>query len=601
MSRKVAAAALPALLALLVFASLWRADFITFDDIDYLTRNAVVQRGVTLDGLRWAATTFRSSNWHPLTWISHMVVTGAFGLDPAWHHLANVLLHAGVVMAWALFLAAATGEPGLALACALLFAVHPLRVEPVAWVSERKEVLSAFFCMLTLLAWLRHLRRPSPGRYALAAAFFALALLSKPMAVTLPFALVLLDRWPLGRFGRLESAGGVLRSLAEKAPLVALSAAASAVTVIAQASHGALAPAAGLPVGIRLANALASIGVYLRQTAWPGGLDIIYRHRGMPGLPWLAASGLAVAAVTAWGVNARRRHPHLLVGWLWFLGMLAPVLGVIQVGSQAHADRYTYLPHLGLLAAVVWLAWAWATTSARRRAMVLATALLALSWAVLSIRQEAHWMTSRRLFSRSVALDPGNHAARANLGTTAWLAGDHPGARKIFDELVRLDPGNTEGHYFLGLLAAEEDDYRAAEECYRRAIKADPTNHFAWNNLGTVLLRLGRRAEAREMFRESVRLRPEAGENWAGYLNLGAVLVESGETAQGRRVLLALVAADPAQADAWYWLGETSLRTGDWPRAEEEFSRAIRERPGHAEAHYGLGLALERQSSRPAR
>jgi tetratricopeptide (TPR) repeat protein len=595
MKRTLAAASLVALLALLVFAPLWRAEFITFDDIDYLTRNAAVQRGLTLDGVRWAATTFRSSNWHPLTWISHMAVAEAFGLDPAWHHLASVVLHALVVLAWALFLASATGELALSAAAAGLFAVHPLRVEPVAWVSERKEVLAAFFCMLTLLAWVRHLRRPSPGRYALVTACFALALLSKPMAVTLPFWLVLLDRWPLGRFGRLESGGGVARSLAEKTPLLALSAAASVVTVLAQSSHGALAPTAELPVGVRLANAVAAVGAYLRQTAWPAGLDIIYRHRGMPDVPALVLAAAVTAAVTAWAIRRRRSHPFLLVGWLWFLGTLVPVLGLVQVGNQSHADRYTYLPHLGLLAAGAWGAWAWAGgMAARRRIVAVAAALLTAGWIVASVAQESHWMSSRRLFSRSVALDPGNHLSAANLGTALWLAGEYDAAERIFTGLVAADPVNTEGHYFLGLLAAERGDYPAALAEYRRAVEVDPSNQFAWNNMGTVLLRLERREEALEAFRESVRLRPEPHENWAGYLNLGAVLVESGDTAGGRRVLSELVAADPGQAEAWYWLGETSLRGGEWEVAAAEFGRAVAGKRAYAPAHFGLGLSLER-------
>src|SRR5262245_25053742 len=329
---------------LAVYADVRTHGFENFDTPVYLTGNRMVLAGYTLAGVRWAFTTFATGNWHPLTWLSLMDDVTWFGLDPAAHHLASVALHAATSALLLAFLWRATGRLWPSLLAAALFALHPMHVEPVAWTAQRKDVLSTLFLVLTLLAYLHYVERPGRARLALVLGCFALGLLAKPMLVSVPFLLLALDDWPLAR-------SGARRLVIEKAPFFALAAATAAVTLVAQHSAGAVGDLERFPVGLRFANAAVSVLVYLRKTAWPSDPAVFYPHPGsIPVWQWLGAC-VVLAAATAAAWHERARRPWLLVGWLWFGVALVPVIGIVQVGRQGLADRYSYVPHIGLFVA----------------------------------------------------------------------------------------------------------------------------------------------------------------------------------------------------------------------------------------------------------
>ncbi|MBI5071150.1 MAG: tetratricopeptide repeat protein [Deltaproteobacteria bacterium] len=479
--------------------------FLSFDDPQYLLENAMVRRGLTWAGAAWAFGTLHFSNWHPLTWLSHMLDVELFGLDAGAHHLVSAGLHAANAALLFLVLRGLTGATWRSLAVAALFAAHPLRVESVAWVAERKDLLSALFGLATLGAWRRHAERPGLARYLLAVAAFAASLMAKPMWVTLPFVLLLLDLWPLQRW-----AGSPLPAdpecpslprlplgalLLEKVPLLLLSAASSAITVIAQSRGGAV---AGLEVGpgTRVANALLSCARYLSKSFWPADLAAFYPFpRALPA--WqVGLAALLLAALTGLAVWRARTSPWLLVGWLWFLGTLVPVLGLVQVGGQAMADRYTYLPAIGLLVALAWELPRLA--GARPAAVVAAAALLALGLA--TARQLAFWRDDVALFSHALAATgPENARARGLLAVGLLRAGRRAEARAEALVALHTEPGSARLWLTLGMACAELGQVREAREALRAALERDPRLAGAWLLLGRVERAGGDVAEVRRI------------------------------------------------------------------------------------------------------
>jgi tetratricopeptide (TPR) repeat protein len=477
--RPAAAAALAAVLVTLaVFAPAVGNGFIDlYDDGPYLLDNAVVKRGLTLEGIGWAFTRAHSNNWHPLTWMSHMLDVELFGLDPRGHHLGNVLLHAANAGLVVLLLVSLGLGPVTAALAGLAFGVHPLRVQSVAWVAERKDVLSALFGLLTLLAYLRWARRPTKGGYLAALGLFVLGLLSKPMLVTLPAVMLLLDWWPLDRLGtRAAGEGGWRRVVVEKLPFFGLATLAVIPTLLAQ--RAATAQGGRWPIGIRLGNAAVSAVSYLGKLAWPRDLAVFYPHPG-EGLSTVAAvaAAAALAVITVAAILFARRAAWLLMGWLWYLGMLLPVSGILQAGAQGMADRYTYLPAIGLLLVLA----AGAEALLRRvparqlRFALGGAALLAVAALALATRAEVEvWRDSRTLFRRAYAVT-GPNAVAANA---------------------------------LGILAAREGRLDEALRLYQEAVAADPDFAVARQNLAAILLATGRGAEALPHAAAAVRLDP---------------------------------------------------------------------------------------------
>jgi Flp pilus assembly protein TadD len=546
------AAALLSVLVLFVYAQTAGFDFIFYDDRDYIVENPAVRDGLSTAGARWALTAFRSSNWHPLTWLSLMADVSLFGPRPGPMHLVNVLLHALTTVTLFLVLLAMTGAFAASFLTAALFAVHPLHVESVAWIVERKDVLSGFLFALFLAAWLGYLRRPGAGRYLLAAACLVLGLSAKPMLVSAPLVILILDGWPLGRLrpgpdGRF----GWRRPLLEKAPLVLPVAAVSAVTWLVQSRSGALAPWEDLPLSQRLANAVVSVEAYLSKTVWPAGLIVFYPHPRATLGGWRVAGAVALlAGLTALAWRWRRSRPWLAAGWLAWLVMLLPVIGLVQVGSQGMADRYTYLPLVGLFLAVSWSLVEGLDTPRRRWAAAGAATAVIVALTTTARFQTAHWRSTLALFSHAAAVQPDNRVARwyhasalldagrvqeglAEYGLVMEWWPDDPSilhdygrfimergreeeARTVFERIVRLEPGHAMARFRLGLLAARRGDLPEAEAFFREVTRLDPGYAPAHLNLAVALREQGRPDEARAEFDRAESLQPGVASGGSG-------------------------------------------------------------------------------------
>ncbi|MGP8201202.1 MAG: tetratricopeptide repeat protein [Limisphaerales bacterium] len=488
-----------------VFGQTLTHEFINYDDFDYVYENPIVARGLTFKGIVWAFTRVHSNNWHPLTWLSHMLDCQVYGLHPGGHHLTNVLLHTATVIALFLVLRQMTGALWRSAFVAAVFAIHPLRVESVAWVAERKDVLSGLFFMLTVGAYVRYARRPwSFARYGLVVLLFAMGLMCKPMVITLPVVLLLLDYWPLHRLESRKLSGLAL----EKLPLLALSAASCVITVLAQT--GAFQSIEKVSLPLRFGNALVTCMVYLGQMVWPAGLALFYPypHQGFPaGEVALAGTLLAGLSVVVW--QERRRQPWLLTGWVWYLVMLLPVLGIIQVGAQAHADRYTYLPQIGIYMAVTWLAAEWGMKWRNGRAAfaVVMPAILAVLM-VCAWKQTSHWQDNESLWIHSLTCTTDNYLAHYNLALSYNKQGRLDEAIEQYQKTLQIQPDHAECHYSLGVALAQKGRLEEAITHYQQALQITPGNAKAHLNLGVAFVQKGRVAGAIAQFQQALRIEP---------------------------------------------------------------------------------------------
>ncbi len=503
--------------------------FVTFDDPGYVRDNPIVVDGLTADGVARAFGEARMANWHPLTWVSHMLDVELFGMDAGAHHLVNVALHALNAALLFLALRALAGGTWRPLVVAALFALHPLRAESVAWISERKDVLSGTFWMLALLAWAHHARAPSPRRLALVATAYALGLLAKPMVVTLPVVLLLLDAWPLRRATLLGTAGDVgettdatddapdappravatplRRLLGEKGVLLLIGVAAAVVTVLAQRAGGAVTSLDVTTPVERALNAARACGLYLASTAWPVDLAFFYPHPAQVGRPFLAEALLslgALVAVSVLAVRLRRSRPWLLVGWLWFLVTVAPVVGLLQVGEAGHADRYTYLPTVGVAIAVVWEL---ADRLRRLPRAAVAGGVVALLAVLgrLTHAQAATWRDSATLYEHALAVTDDNYTAHLKLGELHIESGDLPRAEAPLRAALAIEPRLAQAHYLLGQVHMARGENAAAEDAFRAALDLAPRLSEAHNNLGILLAQSGRLDEALQHLEAAVR------------------------------------------------------------------------------------------------
>jgi tetratricopeptide (TPR) repeat protein len=492
-------AGVPLLLVALVWAVYWSVGsngFVAYDDPGYIQENPVVKLGLTADGVRWAFTTWTIANWHPLTWLSHMLDVQLFGVEPAWHHRENVLWHCANTLLLLAFLGRTTGGWWRSALVAALFSVHPLRVESVAWISERKDVLSTFFFLLALLAYAAYARRQGALRYLAVALAFALGLLAKPMVVTLPALLLLLDVWPLRRLpaGRL-SATALWPLLREKLPLFALSAVSSAVTFLAQARGGAVRSVVGLPFSARAANAVVSAASYLGKTLWPTDLAVLYPHPGYRpgGIPaWKVAFATALLlGITAIALREVRRRPYLLAGWGWYLVTVLPVIGLVQVGQQGMADRYTYLPLIGPVFAAVWAAAEGAEKLRMpRAALAVAGLVLVLGAAWIARVQVGYWRDTLTLFDHATRVTEDNRIAWKNVGSARFERGEPAEALAAFAEATRIDPEDPDLWFDQGMALSALGRYREATSRFEQAIRLEPSDGESWFNLGITWAKL---------------------------------------------------------------------------------------------------------------
>jgi len=548
MARRLAAHALLLALVLGIYAQALGFGFLGIDDAAYVTEVPAVRGGLTWEGLVWAFTSRHGVAWQPVTWLSHMLDVTWFGLEPGGHHATSVALHATnacLLFAW---LARATGRAGASWLVAALFAVHPLRVESVAWVAERKDVLSTGLALLALHGYLGWARRGGALHYAGCAAALALGLLAKPMLVTLPVLLLLLDHWPLGR---LEDLAALRRRLIEKLPLAVLAAAAAAATLAAQ--QAAMQAGASLAFGERAANAALALPRYLAKALWPAGLSVHYPHPyiagsgGVPPAPWtVAACALAVVALTWAAVRGPR---PLRIGWLWFLVGLVPTLGLVQVGTQAMADRYTYLPLVGVFVALAFTGSDLAAHLAprARRAVAGAAAAAVAALALAAHAEAAHWRDSVSLFEHGLAAEPRSVTLHLDLGLALEQRGELTRAERHYRQALAANPGLVAAWFNLGNAQRARRDLEAAAASYARALALAPDDARAAGNLAGTLRLLGRRDEAARAYGHLLARRPD---DPIALLNLAGLYEERGERERAALHYRRALAASPGLAPA---------------------------------------------------
>jgi protein O-mannosyl-transferase len=581
-------------LVLLLYLPALRNGFINYDDPDYVTRNAHVLQGLSWPNLLWAfGTNNPAANWHPLTWLSHMADVQAFGLTPWGHHLINVLLMAVDVVLLFVFLAGATGKLWRSAAVAAIFSVHPLNVEPVAWVAELKQELSLIFMFLALIAYAWYVKKPGLGRYLAVAILFALALMSKVMIITLPFVLLLLDYWPLRRFPRTNSAGetlsfwnSLLVLLKEKIPLFLLSAGAGWITLGIHRKEGAL--TVSMPLSWRLKNVIYSYAVYLWKAVWPTRLAVFYPHPENRLPLWqigIAALTLIVVSGLVWKYREKR---YLAVGWLWYLGTAFPMIGLIQSGRQGMADRYEDLPLVGIFIAVVWLAADEAVRRSLRPAFAIAVfAAILLPLMILTHRQIGFWKDSETLFTHAVQVTSRNGIAENNLGAAYMEKGEPAAAFPHFLAAAQYAPDLASAHYNLGVLFHRQNQLPQAENEYRLAIayagEAEEAAQ-AHNNLGVLYLSRNTLVAARAEFDRAISLNPNEVNS---YIARGTVEFQMGKVDDAL--------ADFTQASsrarsplAFYWLGRAEEAKGNFARAKGAYQAALQMAPGMQEARTQL-------------
>jgi tetratricopeptide (TPR) repeat protein len=576
---------------LLVFAPLLAHPFLDFDDDSYVARNPHVASGLSWNNLVWAFTAFHSSNWHPLTWISHQIDVSLWGLAPRGHHMTSVLLHVANTLLVLLVLRRMTGAFWPSLFVAALFGLHPQRLESVAWVAERKDVLSGFFGLLTILGWARYAESPTRSRYALSLIAFALALSAKPMLVTLPFLLLLLGFWPLAR---MKLTWPALRPrLVELIPFFALGAASCYVTIQAQRAGGSIGSFSAVPFADRLANASTAYVVYLVKLAWPVNLALIYPlPHTFPVWRWAGASALLIA-LTAAALAAEARRPWLTVGWLWYLGTLIPVIGLIHVGTQAYADRYTYLPALGIGIALAWSAAELAASRPSSRPWLAGLgAFAAAALCGLTLWQGQFWSSSERLFERSLAVAPGSEVIHNNYGALLQRGGRREEALQHFRAAVAIDPRYTTAGKNLGNLLMELDRPAEAVAVLEHVVLQAPEYASGQNRLGVALTSAGNPEEALQHLRRAAELEP-ADPRWREDLVV-AMLLDRRE-AEAIPLLDAAIAGSGATAEDRYLLGVARFQLGELELAAKAFEAALAVDPKHARALERLGIIRARE------
>jgi len=567
-----------AAITFVVFGQTLRHGFVNYDDNEYVYENPPVIHGLTPRGVAWAFS-FHASNWHPLTWLSHMLDCQLYGMNPAGHHLTNVLLHTATVIVFFLVLREMTGAFWRSAFVAAVFAVHPLRVESVAWVAERKDVLSGLFFMLTIGAYVRYVRGPrSWGRYGLVMFLFALGLMSKPMLVTLPLVLLLLDYWPLQR---AEAAG---KLVLEKLPLLALSGVCCVATLLAQ--NKAIQSVGAYSLSNRLGNAVVTGVVYLGQMVWPAGLAVFYPfpHTGV--LLWqVALAGALLVGFSAVAWRQRGEQPWLWMGWLWYLVVLLPVVGIIHVGEQAYADRYTYLPQIGIYIAVTWLAASW--VGERLAAGLMAGVLAVLMFCAW--RQTSYWQNSETLWTHTLACTKDNYVAHINFGKALAQKGKVDDAILEYQEVLKIEPRYADAHYDLGNALCKKGKIDEGIDQYQQALQINPNSVKTRLNLGNVLCATGKIDEAIAQYQQALQINPAFAEV---HNSLGRALCIKGRTDEGIAQFEQALQIHPGYAEAHNNLGNALLQKGEVDEAIACYQKALAINPGFALARTNLQNAV---------
>lgn len=571
-------------------------EFVNYDDQDYVINNVHIQDGLTLEGIRWALTSTHAANWHPLTWMSHMLDVQVFGMNAARHHSINLLIHAVNSVLLFLVFCRMTGAVWRSALVAALFALHPLHVESVAWVAERKDVLSSLFWILTMGAYVLYVERPAAKRYLAALLFFVLGLMSKPMLVTLPFVLLLMDFWPLERMGRknAHTSGGTGYSwetirplIKEKIPFFALTVISSALTYAVQQKGGAMTFSESLSIASRIANAFISYVIYIRKTVLPVDLAVLYPH-SLTYPFWQAAGAFAlIVFITVLILGKAREFKYLVTGWLWYLGTLVPVIGFVQVGVQAMADRYTYIPITGLFIMFAWGISEMADKWQRRTLAAAFSITVLLIFLPLTIKQAGFWRNSLALFDRVVSVTENNYIAYNNRGLIYSQLGNHDRAIEDYGRSIAIKPEYADAFVNRGVSYGRTGRLQDALADHDRALSIRPTFAQAYNSRGVIYYQMGRAAEAVADYGKAIEINPRFAE---AFSNRGIAYVCAGRPDLAVADYGEAIIINPRYAKAYYNRGAIQAQMGRMDAAIGDFGKALAINSRYAEAYNNRGV-----------
>ena len=568
-------------------------DFVGYDDELYVTKNLNVQKGFTAKGVKWAFTSFHSANWHPITWLSHMLDCELYGLNPMGHHWTNVELHIANTLLLFFILFKMTGALWRSAFVAALFALHPLHVESVAWVAERKDVLSAFFGMMALLAYCRYTKQPSLVGYLLIILFLSMGLMAKPMLVTLPFLFLLLDFWPLERF-RFAT---VSRLILEKVPLLVPVVISGYLTFMAQQSSGAVKPLEAFSLTVRIANAFISYVSYAVKAIWPHNLTVFYPHPGNT-LPLWQVFGaiLLVGGASFLAIRSLKKYPYIAVGLFWYLGMLVPVIGLVQVSSQAMADRYTYIPMTGLFIIIAWgfsdISRAW---HYQKIVSVLSAVIVLSVLTTCTFFQLGYWKDSITLFEHAINVTDNNYLAHNNLGAALLEKGKLDKAVLHIKEALRIEPGCKAALYNLGAALSAQGKLDEAVLHYNNMLKINPKDAIVHNNLADVLSAHGKPNEAVLHYNEALKIDPDYAGAHGGF---GSLLIKQNKFKEAMFHLTEAIRIDSDYAEAYNNIGVVFSRLNKLKEASTFFSKAIQVKPDFTKARKNLEITGKNLSLR---
>ena len=582
------------MLVFLAFEPIRSNDFIDYDDIDYLTENPFVQSGITIPSIKWAFTSGHASNWHPLTWLSHMLDITLFGMNPVWHHLHNVLLHTANTVLLFLLLKNMSGAIWRSAFTAMLFGLHPLRAESVAWAAERKDVLCMFFILLTIATYLYYVRQQGISRYLLVIFCFALSLMAKPMAVTLPLLFLLLDIWPLKRL----NASRWKFLIAEKIPLLTLTLISCFITFIVQKSGGSVWAMEDLPFLTRLSNAVISYAAYLGKFFWPLQLAVLYPYPDNPAPLKVAVSCILLIMITFLSIRLSRKYPFLITGWLWYLIALVPVIGLVQVGVQAMADRYTYLPSIGICIMVVWSV-ASLTEKWKYQKIILSGlgGLLALFMLILMQIQLYYWKDSVTLYKHALAVTNDNYVILYNLGNTLARQEQTEEAKHCFYKALEIEPDSVKTHNDLAVLLIKDKQYDEAIQHFHKALSVNPEDAETHNNLGALFITQQQYALAKEHLVRALKANPNLAD---AHINLAQALEAQKQYDEALKQWQAAIRLNPDNIEAYNKIAFILTRQSKYNEAVQFLFKAAELSPDNAGVYFNLALLFQIQNKEKA-
>ncbi|MCP4682583.1 MAG: tetratricopeptide repeat protein [Desulfobacterales bacterium] len=575
-----------------VYLKIINYSFILYDDDEYVTNNAIVKKGISLEGFKWAFQTFHADNWHPITWLSHMLDVEFFSMNSGAHHLTNLFFHLLSTALLFFILLKTTGAFFRSIFVSALFALHPMHVESVAWVSERKDVLSAFFFFITIFLYCSYVKKTSKLFYLASLVFFILGLMSKPMLVTLPFVLLIFDIWPLKRtsFSDLVSNKGlVLTLILEKLPFFFFSALSSAVTIMAQ--EKALVGTATYPFYQRVLNACISYLTYIYKAFVPTNLSVIYEINKLPAWWWALISFIILTLISIFAIKLSQRHSFFKVGWAFFLGTLIPVIGLVQVGFQTMNDRYTYIPFVGIFIIVSWGLYNIIVKISTRKIYVIFILLVISILTFITNWQIKTWKNTETVFLNAIAVTPNNYIAHINLGRDFLLKGRLEEAKKHFLTAVKFNAGSLEAFHNLASVYERQGNFKKAEESYKVALGIDEKAEKIYNNLGNTYAARKRFKEALEQYKKALIINPK-------YVlpmnNIGNIFLSLGNVDEAIKFFNFAIKEQPTYANPYVNLGNALLKKNMVNEAIGNYSHALKLDPNDPQAHYNLALAFKK-------